>query len=86
MGTNVSLTAELEHFAQSCVESGRYNNVSEVVRSGLRMLLDAEQRRTAFVASLDAAMEEGFRDGFATIGEVEADLLAIVEAARQRKK
>jgi len=86
MGTNVSLTAELEHFAQSCVESGRYNNVSEVVRSGLRMLLDAEQRRTAFVASLDAAMEEGFRDGFATIGEVEADLLAIVEAARQRKE
>jgi len=86
MGTNVSLTAELEQFAQSCVESGRYNNVSEVVRSGLRMLLDAEQRRTAFVASLDAAMEEGFRDGFATIGEVEADLLAIVEAARQRKK
>jgi len=86
MGTNVNLTAELERFAQSCVESGRYNNVSEVVRSGLRMLLDAEQRRTAFVASLDAAMEEGFRDGFATIGEVEADLLAIVEAARQRKK
>jgi antitoxin ParD1/3/4 len=86
MGTNVSLTAELERFAQSCVESGRYNNVSEVVRSGLRMLQDAEQRRAAFVASLDAAMEEGFRDGFATIEEVEADLLAIVEAARQRKK
>ncbi len=83
MGTNVSLTPELEHFAQSCVESGRYNNVSEVVRSGLRMLLDAEQRRAAFVASLDAAMEEGLRDGCATIDEVEADLLAIVAESRQ---
>ena len=86
MGTNVSLTPELEGFAQSCVESGRYNNVSEVVRSGLRMLQDAEQRRAAFVASLDAAMEEGLRDGFATIDEVEADLLAIVAESRQRKE
>lgn len=84
MGTNVSLTAELEHFAQSCVESGRYNNVSEVVRSGLRMLLDAEQRRAAFVASLDAAMEEGLRDGFATIAEVEAECMAAVDAVQQR--
>ncbi len=85
MGTNVSLTAELEHFAQSCVESGRYNNVSEVVRSGLRMLLDAEQRRAAFVASLDEAMKEGLRDGFATIDEVEAECMAAINAVRLRK-
>ena len=38
MGTNVNLTPELERFAQACVESGRFNNVSEVVRSGLRIL------------------------------------------------
>ena len=38
MGTNVHLTPELERFAQLCVESGRFNDVSEVVRSGLRML------------------------------------------------
>ncbi len=84
MGTNVSLTAELEGFAQSCVESGRYNDVSEVVRSGLRMLLDAEQRQVAFVASLGAAMEEGLRDGFATTAEVEAECMAAIDAVRQR--
>ena len=44
MATNVSLTAELETFARSCVESGRYNNVSEVVRSGLRLLQENEER------------------------------------------
>src|SRR4051794_6853166 len=38
MGTNVHLTPELEQFAQSCVGSGRFNNISEVVRSGLRLL------------------------------------------------
>ena len=52
MGTNVNLTPELERFAQACVESGRFNNVSEVVRSGLRMLQEAEERRKAFVTSL----------------------------------
>lgn len=41
MGTNVHLTPELERFAQVCVETGRFNNVSEVVRSALRMLQDA---------------------------------------------
>ncbi len=53
MGTNVSLTPELERFARSCVENGRYNNVSEVVRSGLRMLQEYEERRAAFIASLE---------------------------------
>ena len=32
MGTNVSLTPELERFAREMVAEGRYNNVSEVVR------------------------------------------------------
>lgn len=85
MGTNVNLTPELERFAQSCVESGRFNNVSEVVRSGLRMLHDAEQKRAAFVASLDAAMAEGRRDGFVSVADVEADVLAAIDAVRAGK-
>ena len=39
MGTNVHLTAELESFARERVSSGGYNNVSEVVREGLRLLV-----------------------------------------------
>ena len=34
MATNTHLTPELEQFARACVTSGRYNNVSEVVRAG----------------------------------------------------
>lgn len=30
---NVSLTPELEGFAERCVASGRYGNVSEVMRA-----------------------------------------------------
>jgi antitoxin ParD1/3/4 len=86
MGTNVNLTPELERFARTCVESGRFNNVSEVVRSGLRMLQEAEERRAAFVASLEAAREEGLREGLATVEEVEAEIRAAIDAVRTRRK
>jgi len=35
---NVSLTPELEKFVDDKVESGLYNNASEVVRESLRLL------------------------------------------------
>jgi len=85
MGTNVSLTPELERFAQSCVENGRYNNVSEVVRSALRMLQEAEDRRAAFVASLEAAYEEGLREGFLTADEVDESIRAAIEQASAQR-
>ena len=86
MGTNVNLTPKLERFAQACVESGRFNNVSEVVRSGLRMLQEAEERRAAFVASLETAREEGLREGFARVKEVEIDVKAAIDVVRQRRR
>ena len=86
MGTNVHLTPELEQFAQNCVGSGRFNNVSEVVRSALRLLQETEERRAAFVASLQNAVEEGRRDGFSTAAEVESDVRAAIEGVRARKE
>lgn len=86
MGTNVHLTPELERFAQVCVETGRFNNVSEVVRSALRMLQDAEERRAAFVASLEDAVAEGDRDGFIPSEAVEAEMTAAIGAVRSRKR
>jgi antitoxin ParD1/3/4 len=44
---NVSLTPELEKFIEAKVESGFYNNASEVVREGLRLLKENDEvRRT----------------------------------------
>ena len=86
MGTNVHLTPELERFAQACVETGRFNNVSEVVRSALRLLQDAEERKAAFVASLEDAVAEGDRDGFIPSEEVEAEMTAAIETVRSRKR
>lgn len=42
---NVSLTPELERFVQGKVRSGLYNNASEVVREGLRLLKESDEVR-----------------------------------------
>jgi antitoxin ParD1/3/4 len=42
---NVALGNHYEEFVKKQLESGRYNNVSEVVRAGLRMLEDHEDAR-----------------------------------------
>lgn len=42
---NVSLTPELEKFIDAKVESGFYNNASEVVREGLRLLKEHDEIR-----------------------------------------
>ena len=40
---NVSLTPELEAMIRQRVESGRYNNASEVVREALRLLEERDR-------------------------------------------
>ena len=80
MGTNVHLTPELERFAREVVAEGRYNNVSEVVRQGLRMLQEAEERRRAFTKTLDDAVARSEREGYVELEDVLADIDAIIEA------
>ena len=57
--TSVALGPHFEDFIQASILSGRYNNASEVVRSGLRLLEDQEQR----MAALCSAIEEGLNSG-----------------------
>lgn len=62
---NVHLTAELDRFVATNVESGRYENASEVVRAGLRALEEREEYRQLKVAALRSALEEGEQSGIA---------------------
>jgi antitoxin ParD1/3/4 len=78
MATNVHLTPELEEFARACVETGRYNNVSEVMRAGLRLLQEQEERRRSFMDMIAEVEAEIDRDGTVTIDEVVAGMKAIV--------
>ena len=83
MATNVHLTPELERFARDCVAEGRYNNVSEVVRSALRLLQEMEEQRRQFTATLDEALEEADRDGTFTVEEVRAGAQAIIDVSKR---
>ena len=84
MGTNVHLTPELENFARERVTSGGYNNVSEVVREGLRLLQDREERRRAFNASLIEAAREADELGAYSAEDVLAEMDAIIAAAEAK--
>jgi antitoxin ParD1/3/4 len=62
---NVNLTEELERFVLTKVESGRYENASEVVRAALRILEREEEQYEAKLVALRAAIDEGDASGIA---------------------
>ena len=81
MGMNVHLTPELERFAREVVAEGRYNNVSEVVRDGLRLLQDAAERKRKFMAMLSEVQNEVDRDGSVSIEEALVEFDRVVAEA-----
>ena len=83
MATNVHLTPELESFARVCVEGGQYNNVSEVVRSGLRLLKEQEDRKRAFDAMIARTLEEVDDKGTRAMDDVLARADAAIEIAER---
>lgn len=59
--TSVSLGSYFDQFVQLQVSAGRYKNVSEVIRAGLRLLETEENKAIA----LKNAIEEGIESGIA---------------------
>lgn len=59
---SISLGRHFEHFVQSQIEGGRYQNASEVVRAGLRMLEDHELHRQHRLRELKAKLDEAWDD------------------------
>ncbi|MCG8360846.1 MAG: type II toxin-antitoxin system ParD family antitoxin [Kiloniellales bacterium] len=64
---NVVLTDRQEAFVSELVASGRYQNASEVLRDGLRLLEGEMERREAELAEIRAGIVEGL--GQVTRGE-----------------
>jgi antitoxin ParD1/3/4 len=83
---NVSLTPELEGFAERCVASGRYGNVSEVMRAALRLLEQQEARRVAFTEMLERVEREADEKGWLTADEVDAELREVIAGAKSVRK
>lgn len=56
---NISLTQHQDRFVEQAIASGRYQNASEVLRDGLRLLERQEAEDAARLARLLAAIDEG---------------------------
>ena len=63
MPTSVALSPHFESFIQQQVKSGRYNNASEVVRAGLRLLEDQNARARMQHEEMRAAIAAGLASG-----------------------
>lgn len=63
MPTSVALGSHFEGFIREQVQTGRFNNVSEVVRAGLRLLEESEQRRQLELEALRAEIAAGRASG-----------------------
>lgn len=59
---NVVLTEHHKKVIDRLVRSGRYQNASEVLREGLRLVEQREAQETAKLAALKEAARIGFRD------------------------
>jgi len=63
MPTSVAMSQQFETFIRDQVESGRYNNVSEVVRAGLRLLEDTERQQAVQLQALRNDIAAGKASG-----------------------
>ena len=59
--TSVSLGNYFEDFVENRISEGRFKNASEVIRAGLRLLEEEENR----VIALRTAIQEGIDSGIA---------------------
>lgn len=59
---NVVLTDPQAHFVEQLVFSGRYQNASEVLRDGLRLIQQREQEQAARLQALREAVVVGIEE------------------------
>ena len=63
MATSYSIGKHFEELIDNLVESGRYATASEVMREGLRLVEEREERRKAKLEALRAEIQKGFDSG-----------------------
>lgn len=77
--TSVSLGNYFEDFVEHSIAAGRYSNASEVIRAGLRLLEEEENK----IQALKNAIEEGINSGVATNFDAKKHLAHLKSAKRK---
>jgi antitoxin ParD1/3/4 len=77
--TSVSLGDHFESFIDKKVSTGRFQNASEVVRAGLRLLEEEEAK----LSTLKKAIKEGMDSGIAKNFDAKKHLIKLKSARRK---
>ncbi|MDI4234392.1 type II toxin-antitoxin system ParD family antitoxin [Bradyrhizobium sp. Arg237L] len=80
MATSYSIGKHFEDMIHGLIESGRYSTASEVLRDGLRLIEEREERRKAKLEALRAEIQKGFDSGPAE----EVDIHEMMESVKAR--
>lgn len=64
--TSISLGSHFETFIESSISNGRFGNASEVVRAGLRLLEEEENRVIALRNAIQEGIDSGRNENFNT--------------------
>jgi len=62
--TSITLGNYFDQFIQSILTEGRYKNASEVIRAGLRLLEEEEQKIIALRQAIDEGINSGLAEDF----------------------
>ena len=83
---NISLTPELEQFVADKVNSGMYKTSGEVIREGLRLLKERDERLQSLRGDIRAGFEAVDRGEFTDYDESNVQELAERVKTRGRKR
>lgn len=62
--TSISLGNYFDEFVQSRIKEGRFKNVSEVIRAGLRLLEEEESKAIALRNAINEGVDSGIAHDF----------------------
>ena len=80
MATSYSIGKHFEELIESLIESGRYSTASEIMRDGLRLIEEREERRKVKLEALRAEIQKGIDSGLAE----EVDIREMMEGIKAR--
>ena len=81
---NVNLTPELDSFVMSRIDSGQFENASEVVRAALRTLEREERLYETKLEVLRAAIDDGDTSGV-VVGDVFAEVRKALKLTKKSR-